>query len=509
MMATSLQQWARRYLQNTQPAVRSLQERARLRAFFVNGIIEFRVPQSVEVLPALVHLSLFIFFAGLLIYLFNIHRTVFNAVICWVALLLVGYACITFMPICWPDSPYYSPLSPLAWFLYTRILYIVLKLIYGLLSRFCAFDFRHRILEWFVLFRQRKRRGIQWEVKQAISKQSAEIDLRILRWTVRVLREDEEQEKVFESIPGFFQSNRVKLLRDRAQSMTEDAMGHFLRSTLSSNLVPKSVKIRRLTTCLNAAIEVLPPAIPNMFGELIYVDWRAGLDSVDIGRTLRSWDEASDGRFTPYIRGIIAAIVSSVRERKEPWAALTRDHLGALDGVPQDYPSHGDSVLLANFIHFTRHANRSEFFALDVVRLLSRFNARNTLPELQHDFCALWNEIIREAQKGDAYSYPVLILREIHHHYIALHQAADVATPPPCCDSSIGIGDFDFSGPLYHPLSYPLCTVPGHRSHPINHNHNYEVATVIAEAAGPPVTTFVTPSSSPPSLPVHPLASPK
>ena len=66
------------------------------------------------------------------------------------------------------------------------------------------------------------------------------------------LRGDDELEKAFETIPGFFKSDKVKVLRDRADITTHDAMGNFLRNTLSSNSVPKAIKITRLTTCLNA-----------------------------------------------------------------------------------------------------------------------------------------------------------------------------------------------------------------------------------------------------------------
>ena len=81
MLATSLQQWARRYLQNTQQTGRGLHERARIRASFANGVTTFHVPRVVEALPALVHLALFIFFAGLLVYLFKQPRSVRRSVL--------------------------------------------------------------------------------------------------------------------------------------------------------------------------------------------------------------------------------------------------------------------------------------------------------------------------------------------------------------------------------------------------------------------------------------------
>jgi hypothetical protein len=86
MLPTSLRQWARRYHTITQPAWCSPHKRARTRAFFASGFEKFHVPWAVDALPAMVHLSLF-FFAGLLVYLFNINHIVFKVMICWVALL--------------------------------------------------------------------------------------------------------------------------------------------------------------------------------------------------------------------------------------------------------------------------------------------------------------------------------------------------------------------------------------------------------------------------------------
>ncbi len=377
------------------------------------------------------------------------------------------------------------PLSPTAWFLYTRVPYVILEVLHRILLRFYPFEALGRIREWLLLFSRWKVQGIWWEIKEAISEQSAEIDSRILRWTVDDLRGDDELEKVFETIPGFFKSDEVKVLRDRAEITTHDAMGYFLRNTLSSNSVPKAIKITRLTTCLNATSGARPAPV---FDPLIYVNWGGGLDSVDIGHSLRSWDKASKGRFTPYIRGVVAIIVASVSKRDKTWTTLARDHLGVQDDVFQDYLKHGDSVLLANLIHLMRHADRSEFFALGVVVSLSKFDPRNTLPELQRDFCALWNQVVQEAQDGGAYSCPVYLLREIRHHYVALHQAADASG-----------GNFYFSGPLVDPSSYPLCNVSGHPSQPTQ-----VVAAVSIEPAHPPATTFSIPSSSssPQSWPV-------
>jgi hypothetical protein len=472
MLATSLQQWVRRYVQITQSAECSPHDRARLHKFFAKGKDKYRFHRVAEALPALVHLSLFLFFAGLVVYLFNTNHTAFTAVICWVALLSVTYGFITFMPFIWIDSPYYSPLTPPAWFLFTGVLYIALGIPCRMMSHF---DVPRRIWEWVKLQVQRTHPGIWEEAKNFISKHPKDFDFSIFAWTL-ALDEGDEQEKVFKSIPGFFKSDEVKLgdHLDTAQSMTEDAICHFLRSTLSSNIVHGSVKIRRLATCLNTASEALLPNRGDVIGKLINMDWGGRLDAVTIGHSLRSWDEDSGGHFTPYVHGIIAIIVASVQKRDKSWATLTRNHLGVQDTVFNSYKAHGDSVLLANFIHFTRNAKLSDSFSLKVVWSISNFDIRDTRHELQHDFCAMWNDLVQEAQNHNAYSRYVTFLKEIHHYYITLHRGTEAA--PTTFSESIT----DYGNLLWQPSSYQLCNISTHHSHSaVRHNHDVPAAAAV------------------------------
>ncbi|KAI9433331.1 hypothetical protein H4582DRAFT_2082488 [Lactarius indigo] len=116
LLATLLQQWARRYIKITQPRY-SPHRRGRIRAFFYEGIDKFHLPWAVEALPTLLHLSLFLFFSGLLVFLLNIDHTVFSVVVGWVGFCTGIYVYITFVPLFRHDSPYYAPPSSSAWFL--------------------------------------------------------------------------------------------------------------------------------------------------------------------------------------------------------------------------------------------------------------------------------------------------------------------------------------------------------------------------------------------------------
>ena len=362
LLVISWRQCARHYLRVTQRSTQHPRDRARNRVYLADGIKKYYVPRVIETLPVPAHLSLFSFFVGLLIYLFNINHTVFTIVMCLMALLSAIYCAITVMPIFWLDCPYYSPLSPLARSCYTSISYLVLKVLSAMMSCFpCTFKARLRIGKRIELYGQEKRWSAMSELKQTISKQSAELDLRILERTISPRREFDELEKAIESIPGFFKSNKVDGRFVNAQGTIEAALGRFLHNTLSSNSVPEDVKTRRLATCLKVAGEVLPPNLwhyGNIFSAMVHANWDGGLECVKIGDYLRSWGKTSHRRFKPYIRGVIAVIVASVRERdvsNGSWVTLARNHLGIEDDVFQEYLQHGNSVLLANLIHVSRH----------------------------------------------------------------------------------------------------------------------------------------------------------
>ena len=59
-----------------------------------------------------------------------------------------------------------------------------------------------------------------------------------------------------------------------------------------------------------------------------------------------------------------------------------------------------DSMLLAILIHVTRRYLHSKNYSYQkVLEAFPKFDIRNTLSRLQHDFCTLWNEIAQEARK--------------------------------------------------------------------------------------------------------------
>jgi hypothetical protein len=82
-----------------------------LRSFFAGGVVKMRVSWAVESLSVLVHLSLFLFFSGLIIFLHNVNQNVCLSVIWCVGIFLTVYGCFTIMPMFLPESPYNTPLT--------------------------------------------------------------------------------------------------------------------------------------------------------------------------------------------------------------------------------------------------------------------------------------------------------------------------------------------------------------------------------------------------------------
>ena len=203
LLATLLQQWARRYLKITQPRYRP-QKRVRIRAFFAEGVEKCLLPLAAEALPILLHISLFLFFAGSVVFLWNVNLTMFTFVLSWVSFCTALYGCITFIPIFRHDSPYLTPLSFLAWYIVTAIPFLTFRALRGLAyldlftnvvyDRFQSLEKKYRnLLIW----------GMQKAAEQTALNSPSEIDTRAFLWTFDCLDEDQELERFFSGLPSF------------------------------------------------------------------------------------------------------------------------------------------------------------------------------------------------------------------------------------------------------------------------------------------------------------------
>ena len=427
-----------------------------MRAFFANGLEKMHIPWAVEGLPTLLHLSLFLFFGGVVIFLFNIDHEVFIFVVWWIGLFSMVYGLITLLPIIRHDSPYNSPLSTPAWFLHTSIHHLTFKILAfipcGRFWGYYAWN-RSRVL------RDRYQRwmlgGVEKAAEESAAERSGYIDIQILDWTIGALGDDDSLKGFYEAIPGFFSSKLVAKhrVRDVPVEVFQNfraALDGFLGRTWSFNSVGDSEKLRRFDLSMNAMDQI--GDVWFFLHNIYFEHWDGMPQIVEMGHILARWCTSSEPDVAEITQVIIARILVNVRKRDDSWIALA----ARVSGLPEhdlrdNIAGCIDSVLLAILIQVIRPNIHSAGVSSCVLKTLSKLDIRNTLPRLQHDFCTLWNEIVQEPREKGPYTIPVTILKGIHHLYIALHQGTDAA--PTASSDEI----------LYKPSLYPFCNLASHR----------------------------------------------
>ncbi|KAK7018895.1 hypothetical protein R3P38DRAFT_2538489 [Favolaschia claudopus] len=117
LIATLLEQWAREFLHRTDihsaPIIR-----ARVFTFLYYGLRRFNMHVIVDIIPFLLHLSLLLFFSGLVAFLVPVNTGI--AIIAAAMLFVVAttYSVFTVFPLRYLDSPYRTPLTGLFWKLF-------------------------------------------------------------------------------------------------------------------------------------------------------------------------------------------------------------------------------------------------------------------------------------------------------------------------------------------------------------------------------------------------------
>ncbi|KAN0118912.1 hypothetical protein V8E52_004684 [Russula decolorans] len=138
LIATLLQQWARRYAET--PKVPSEpNDRARVRFFLFLGTERYKMPFLVELAPTLLHLSVYLFFGGLVIAFHTIHKKVAIAVDVAVGLFALAYAVLTILPFLDIRCPYRTPMTYILWYSLHTFLSLIVHIFYWSLEwlRWC------------------------------------------------------------------------------------------------------------------------------------------------------------------------------------------------------------------------------------------------------------------------------------------------------------------------------------------------------------------------------------
>ncbi|KAJ7644932.1 hypothetical protein FB45DRAFT_300877 [Roridomyces roridus] len=252
LIATLVQQWARDFLQNTEMRPSPI-VRARIFSYLYFGLQRFGMHTMVEFIPFLLHLSLLLFFAGLVAFLLPINIVITAVAAGILGLISVTYLCLTVLPIISADSPYRTPLSSAIWAFFQQ------------LSRlFCRGREAPTDQESTLTSSEDTKVPTMMEVMVskavASSPKRDQRDAQVIVWTVRSLTDNEELEPFVEALPDLIwgpggqrrsYDGMINKLLDAADLHLIPRIEALLRSCDSGLLVPET-EARRRISCLKA-----------------------------------------------------------------------------------------------------------------------------------------------------------------------------------------------------------------------------------------------------------------
>jgi hypothetical protein len=256
LAATLMQQWARRYLQQAQ-AQTTLYKRARTREYLFQGVQVFRLSQAVEAVPALLHVAVFLFFAGLVEFLFPIDSTVGRVILGVMCFFGAIYVLLTFLPNIRPNCPYRTPFSrdSLKWIL-------VIPAASAFLGIYCLRCFVRS--EMFEMIRMRFLLIVQsllWTMSDAMRSLQENIDKKALQWTVATVDNDDDIEILLEGIPGYVTGGRnaIPIVEDLLDLQHSKPLGHHINRLIQTCTpegdrgATENVRKHRALICLDTA----------------------------------------------------------------------------------------------------------------------------------------------------------------------------------------------------------------------------------------------------------------
>ncbi|KAI9450062.1 hypothetical protein BJY52DRAFT_1358249, partial [Lactarius psammicola] len=196
LWANLMQQWTRRYEKvANQPYAPP--KRARIHAFFADGVEKFAPVTAMEVLPVLLHTSVLLFYVGLVDFLLHINHTVGFTMLALVALCVLIYLVLSIMPLYFHNSPYQTPLSAVFWFIKEAAPLI-----------WMWFLKRSETVQRSILERREKiALGMYRALERTAVSLTGEWDARVLQELLISLDEDYELEEFLDGLPGLFRAS--------------------------------------------------------------------------------------------------------------------------------------------------------------------------------------------------------------------------------------------------------------------------------------------------------------
>jgi hypothetical protein len=349
LIATLLQQWARRYVE-TPNVPNEPNHRARVRWFLFLGTDLYKMRLLVEIAPTLLHLSVYLFFAGLVIIFHTINTKVAIAVDVSVGVFGLAYIMLSILPCLDVKCPYRTPMSYILWYPCHISLSFAARCLHGLVKQLhgCFIEpdvegaisnpWQRRLVDWLDSHEKATRKHWQYVmdgfgksvINGAINAQEGDHKIITSLFSVLSLSDKSKLRRLAASIPRHRILDLIRPGVESGKIGLRDPLLTLLRSCEADTRATgpdEEARRRSLLVCLDAIHYISKtPDVPD----LNFV--RANFANIGLMRA--SWDE-SDTSIRVTSRSICALIAKRVGRRRR----LEEEELRWLQDVTGE-PSH-------------------------------------------------------------------------------------------------------------------------------------------------------------------------
>jgi hypothetical protein len=233
LLAILVQQWVRDYMHIFQRYSDPLKS-ARIRQYLYEGSEGWYMPIVAEAVPGLLHVSLFLFFAGLGDSTLNINTAIGATTIVPIGICGLLYILTTLAPVVYPQSPYQTSFSGFIWY--------AIQTLHGRI-------FKDRNGKSSSVSTNMAQGQMQLSMEETKKRKSR--DKRAIRWLLDNLTEDAEIESFAMSIPGSFNGEwSLEVWTELSKSIEDDMPAvaqplsrlRTIRNVLG--LIPRRLKTR-------------------------------------------------------------------------------------------------------------------------------------------------------------------------------------------------------------------------------------------------------------------------
>ena len=364
-----MQQLIRRHTQ-TLAELPSDQESERVRSYLFLGTQKYKMTHAIGFILLPLHISVFLFLSGLIIFLFTISNAMAIVLTVAVVSVVLPYTVLTILPIADDACPYSTPMSQVSWFLWYTTASIAASVCRWAVERFryylklCGEDgpLAGRLSDWSKILKDNinmnreylkdgLRGNIFWHTKRA----PLDVDLSTLTWLLQrpiMGRNKDKLQELVDSIPPQIVVQLSHLEAESGKKTFRDHLSKLFQDCLyNKDKLEEPKRSQRLQIYLDDFYQIVKPSShPDKDPEMILQYMWSNFKDLETVRELR---DHSDPAIRIFSHSICAHLSRNIVRKSKPddlEQSWLRDFVGKTQADANFDQSKWDSFNLESFV---------------------------------------------------------------------------------------------------------------------------------------------------------------